>query len=194
RLPLKQWFQLIVLILNAKQGISSMNLMRNIGGSYKTSWYAAMRVRCAMVDSCSVLQNIVEMDESFLGGKHRKHNTQLPADNTAYLSRVSNKRGRGTKKTPIVGIVERNGRIALKVIEKLNSKNLMAMLKDNVKLDNAIVITDANPSYKQFDKLVEHLTINHKKEGFVKGAKHTNTIDGFFSIIKNSIRGQYRVL
>jgi len=194
RLPLTKWFNLIGLMLNAKQGIASANLCRNIGGSYKTAWYAAMRVRCAMVDDCSTLQNIVEMDEGFVGGKPRKGNRK-PPENVAYLSNVTNKRGRGTNKTPIVGIVERQGKIALKVIDKLNSRNLVAMLKQNVKLDNAIVITDASPNYKTFDKLVEHLSINHKKEGFVKkGAVHTNTIDGFFAIIKNSIRGQYIVL
>ena len=191
RYPLKRWFHLITLLLNAKQGISSMNLFRNVGRSYKTVWYAAMRARCAMIDNCSKLQNILEMDESYLGGKPRK---KRPAENVAYLSRVTNKRGRGTKKTPIVGIVERNGKISLKVMEKLRTQNLIAMLRENVKLDNAVVITDANPSYKQFDKLVEHLTIHHKKEGFVKGVRHTNTIDGFFAIVKNSLRGQYRVL
>lgn len=193
RLPLTRWFNLIALILNAKQGISAANLSRNIGGSYKTSWYAAMRVRCAMIDDCSDLQNIVEMDEGFLGGKPKKSNRREP-ENVAYLSNFSYKKRRDSNKTPIVGIVERQGKIALKVIYKLNARNLVAMLKRNVKLDNAIVVTDAKPAYKQFDKLVEHLTINHKKEGYVKGAIHTNTIDGFFAIIKNSIRGQYIVL
>ena len=119
RLPLTKWFNLIALILNAKQGIASANLSRNIGGSYKTAWYAAMRVRCAMIDDCSNLQNIVEMDEGFLGGKPRKKNRR-PPENVAYLSNVTNNRGRGTNKTPIVGIVERQGKIALKVVDKLN--------------------------------------------------------------------------
>ena len=98
RLPLTDWFMLIQLILNAKKGISASQLSRDLGISYKTAWYSAMRVRCGMIDNCIELENIVEMDEAYVGGKPRKPN------NVATLNTISNKRGRGTKKTPIVGI------------------------------------------------------------------------------------------
>ncbi len=189
-LELRDWFKVIFLMINAKQGISAMNLFRNMGGSYKTWWYAAMRVRCAMIDNCIELQNIVEMDEAYLGGKPRKLN---PSSSTPSISSLSTKRGRGTKKTPIVAIVERKGQIVLKVTERLTSQVLVKMLKESVKLNNAIVITDEYPSYKKFDEMVEHLTVNHKK-GFVNGIAHTNTLESFFSILKNSMRGQYIAL
>jgi transposase-like protein len=193
RLPMRKWFTLITLMLNAKQGISAMNLKRNLNTSYKTCWYAAMRVRCAMIDDCTELQNIVEMDEAFLGGKPRKKN-ERPPDNVPSLSTVTNKRGKGTSKTSVAGIVERDGQIVLKVMEKVTTRNLMAMLKRNVNLEKSIVITDAAPAYKAFDKVVEHLTINHKKEGFTRGAVNTSTVDGFWAILKNSLRGQYIAL
>lgn len=184
KFPLPQWFILIALMLNAKKGISSMELMRNLGCAYATAWYCAMRVRCAMVESCLELQNIVEIDETYSGGKPRKPN------NVADISTFENKRGRGTSKAKIVGIVERNGKIILQVVDKINSQVLLSVLKRNANIENTIVVTDELPAYKAFDDLVQHLTINHKKQ-FSKGIVHTNTIEGFWSIVKNSIRGQY---
>lgn len=192
RLSLPKWFQVIALVLNAKKGISAKQIMRDIDVSYKTAWYACMRVRCAMIDNCDELQNIVEMDEAYTGGKPRKFYKQK-GDSRPTISQITNKRGRGTKKTPVVGIVERNGKVVLKVIEKLTGRNLLSMLKENVKTDNAIVMTDNFRSYSKFDKEVEHLVIDHKKE-FSRGIVHINTIEGFWAILKNSIRGQYIAL
>jgi transposase-like protein len=189
RLELPKWFLIIGLMLNAKKGIAAKQLMRDTGVTYKTAWYTAMRVRCGMINTCITLQNIVEMDEAYVGGKPRK---KLPVNKPSLID-VSNKRGRGTRKTPIVGIVERDGDIVLKVIEKLTSRNLISMLKDNVKTDNALLITDEYRAYKPMDKEVEHLVINHKKE-YSRGIVHTNNIEGFWSIVKNSIRGQYIAL
>jgi transposase-like protein len=191
RLELPQWFIIIGLMLNAKKGIAAKQIQRDTGVTYKTAWYTAMRIRCGMIDNCKVLQNIVEMDEAYVGGKPRKKppiSANIPS-----ISNVANKRGRGTRKTPVVGIVERDGDIVLKVIEKLTFRNLFAMLKKNVKTDNAILITDEYTGYKRMDNEIEHLVINHKKE-YSRGAINTNTIEGFWAIVKNSIRGQYIAL
>ncbi len=192
RYPLSDWFLMIGFMLTSKRGISAKQLQRNMGCTYKTAWYTAMRVRSAMIDDCRYsLQNIVEMDEAYVGGKPRRKNKV--ADNDPSISQITNKRGRGTAKTPVVGIVERNGKVVLKVIEKLTSRNLLSMLKENVDVKNAIVVTDEFRSYKAFDKEVEHLVINHQKQ-YSKGVVHTNTIEGFWSIVKNSIKGQYVAL
>lgn len=148
-----------------------------------------MRIRCAMIDDCIELENIVEMDEAYVGGKPRKRTPK----NLPTLSSVTSKRGRGTSKVPIVGIVERKGKVVLKVMEKINGKNLTEMLRDSINKSNTIVITDEYKPYKSFDEFIQHLTIDHSKE-YSKGIVHTNTIEGFWSIIKNSIRGQYIVL
>jgi transposase-like protein len=195
-LPLSKWFMLVGLMLNSKTAISSKELERNIGVTYKTAWYCAMRVRCTMIDHCNIeLTNVVEMDEAYMGGKPRKHyssdNPNLP---TIGEQSIVNKRGRGTRKIPVVGIVERGDNIVLKVIEKLTSRNLIAMLKEYVKLDSSIVVTDEFKSYKSFDDIVQHYTINHSKKQWVKGMMHTNTIEGFWSIVKNSIKGNYRAI
>ncbi|MEQ9099876.1 MAG: IS1595 family transposase [Imperialibacter sp.] len=185
RFPLPKWFQMIGLILNSKKGIAAKELERNVNCSYKTAWYVGMRVRCAMIDDCIELSNIVEMDEAYVGGKKRKVPSNHPS-----ISSVNTKRGRGTSKTPIVGVVERNGNVYLKVVQNLTASSLMKVLKDSVNVNNAIVMTDEFKSYKSFDKLVQHLTINHS-QGYSKGIVHVNTIEGFWSIVKNSIKGNY---
>ncbi|MBI5326158.1 MAG: IS1595 family transposase [Ignavibacteriae bacterium] len=194
KLDLTIWFYMIALMCNAPMGISAKELSRDLGISYKTAWYSAMRVRCAMLDQADLLEGIVEFDETYIGGKPRKPNIIVPI-NSPVLCRVENKRGRGTKKIPVVGAVSRgkSGEVTTKIIEKLTTRNLLAMLKKYVKEDEALVITDEFPSYRAFDKVVEHMTINHK-EAFAKGIIHTNTIEGFWSILKDGIRGSYNAI
>ncbi len=164
--------------------------MRNVGLTYKTAWYSAMRVRCGMIDLKHIeLEGVTEMDEAYIGGKPRKRYSKDPSEPN--LSKVTIKRGRGTKKTPVVGIVARGDKIVLKVIEKLTTRNLLAMLKENVNTDKSLVVTDEFRSYKGFDEVIQHYTIQHSKKEYVRGMLHTNTIEGFWSIIKNSIRGNY---
>ena len=179
-------------MMNAKMGISAAEISRNVGVKYHTAWYACHRIRCAMVDNEIRLEGLVECDETYIGGKPRKH-YKTDSDNIANLSQVTNKRGRGTNKTPIVGAVEKKGQVYLKIIEKLSGKNLLTMLKKVVKTNDSVVITDDFKSYKAFDKTVEHITIKHQ-EGYGHGIKTVNTIEGFWSIIKNGIKGSYRSL
>ena len=194
RLELTKWFTIIELMLNAKQGISAKEIQRNSGVTYKTAWYAAMRIRCAMIDKCNIeLENVVEMDESYVGGKKRKLCPARP-DNTPDLSNITlNKRGRGCDKAKVVGIVERHGNIVLKVMDRLTFRNLLDMLQQYVKTDNATLMTDEFKGYANMDKYVEHFVIEHQKE-YVKGAIHTNTVEGFWSILKNGIKGNQRAV
>jgi len=193
-LPLPIWFQLIALMINSKTGISSCEIARNLGITQKTAWYNAMKVRCAMLDQSEMLTGICEMDEAYLGGSPRRGN-QLP-DNVPSISTVTSiksKRGRGTKKIPVVGIVQRKGHIATKIIGKLTSRNLLAMLRKHVAVDRAVLITDSFSSYNKFDEVLPHLTIEHQ-EAFKKGIIDTNTIESFWSILKNGIKGNYRAV
>jgi transposase-like protein len=189
RLPLPQFFEIMFLMNNAKMGISAAEISRAVGVKYQTAWYACHRIRCCMVNKEIQLEGMIEMDETYVGGKPRKKYDK--DENVANLSRVTNKRGRGTKKTPVVGVVEKKGQVYVKIVEKLTSRNLLTMLKDCVKTDESIVITDDFRSYKKFDDVVEHITIKHS-EGYGKGIKTVNTIEGFWSILKNGIRGSFR--
>lgn len=191
RLPLPKWFAIITLMLNSKSGISAKEIQRNIGGSYKTSYYAAMRVRIGMLIQNTKLNGMIEMDESYFGGKARK--TGKHTDNIPDLASVTNKRGRGTKKVSVAGMVQRKGMVKTKLIEKLTKRNLLFMLKTYAKKDNSILITDGFRSYKELEKYIDRLEINHSKS-FSKGIVHVNTIEGFWSYVKNGIRGSFKAI
>ena len=196
RLPLEKFFMLIALMLNARKGISAMQLSRDVGITVRSSWYAAMRVRCAMVESIRDMKGTIEADEAYIGGKPRHRNKPI-SDSTAYLANVDiqkPKRGRGTSKLKIEGFVERDGRVVTKLLNNLTTQTLLAMLKKHVKLGRSTIMTDEFRSYNKFDEYVTHYTVNHKKKEYVRGNVHTNTVEGYWSLIKNGIKGQYHVL
>ncbi len=106
-LPLQKWFLAVTLMLNAKKGLSALQLSRDIEANKNTAWRISMQIRKAMRQSAqrSLLTGIVEMDETYIGGKPRKGGPP-------------SKPGRGTKKTPVVGAAERGGRVTAKVTKK----------------------------------------------------------------------------
>jgi len=187
RLELPKFFEVMLLMINAKMGVSASEISRNVGIKYQTAWFAAHKIRCAMINNEIRLEGIVEFDEAYLGGKGRKNQANIGGDS------VTTKRGRGTNKTPVVGAVEKKGKVYVKIIEKLTGRNLLAMLKERVKTDDSVVITDEFKSYRKFDDEVEHITIKHS-DGYGKGIKTINTIEGFWSILKNGIKGNYRAV
>jgi transposase-like protein len=152
-----------------------------------------------MIETVNKLDKVVEMDESYIGGKPHKRNMRI-ADNTAAYANVYTKvkRGRGADKIKVVGIVQRgkDGRVYTKMMEELSARNLLAMLKKYVDLDKgkSVIATDEFKSYHQFNKILPHFTVNHSKGEYVRNNVHVNTIEGYWSIIKNGIRGQYHVL
>jgi transposase-like protein len=151
-----------------------------------------MRIRIGMLMPETMLNGMIEMDESYFGGKARKGNKRIP-DNDPSLSTNTVKRGRGTNKISVVGMVERKGNVKTKVIEKLTKRNLLAMLKSSAKKENSILITDGFKSYIELGKHIDRLVINHSKE-YSRGIVHVNTIEGFWSYIKNAIKGSYKAV
>lgn len=191
-LELPIWFQIIALMLNAKSGMAANEIKRHMGITYKTAYYAAMRVRIGMLEECTCLNGIIEMDESYFGGKRRKKNTSKEG-NYPDLSSVTLKRGRGTNKVSVAGMVQRKGKVKTKVIEKLSKRNLLAMLKTYAKKENSILVTDGFRSYNELEKYIDRLQINHSK-AFSRGIVHVNTIEGFWSYVKNGIKGSYKAI
>lgn len=189
RLPLQKWFLAIALILNAKKGISSRQLARDIEVHKNTAWSMQMRIRKAMVDTPSLLTGIVEMDETYVGGKPRKRNNNKDDDNF-----TPPKRGRGTKKTPVVGMVERGGNVVAQKQKELKFKDLKKVAKKSIDFENTVLMTDDYKGYIPFKSLINHQTVNHSQKQYVDGNKHTNTIEGFWSLLKRGITGQYHHL
>lgn len=191
-LELPVWFQIIALMLNAKSGMAANEIKRHMGITYKTAYYTAMRIRIGMLEDCTCLNGIIEMDESYFGGKHRKNNRKTD-DNTPDLASVELKRGRGTNKISVVGMVQRKGKVKTKLIEKLNKRNLLAMLKTYASKENSLLITDGFKSYDELEKYIDRLKINHSK-GFSSGIVYVNTIENFWSGVKNGIRGSFKAI
>ena len=181
KIPLQKWFLAISLILNAKKSLSSHQLARDLDLNQKTAWYLAMRVRAAMVESGDLLTGIVEADEAYVGGKPRKPNKREDDK--------PNKRGRGTSKLPIIGAAERGGRVVAKPSMKVDVKALTSFL--NATVDNAaLLITDAWAGYRDMRHHMRHVTVDHSTY-YVDGLAHTNTIEGFWSLLKRAWYGSH---
>lgn len=181
KIPLQKWFLGIAIILNAKKSVSSYQLSRDLDLNQKSAWYMGMRIREAMVDDGDLLSGIVEADEAYIGGKPRKANRR-DDDKPA-------KRGRGTDKLPIVGVVERGGRVVAEPSPKVNAASLSAFLTRNIDR-GSLLITDAFAAYRRMGEIVRHAVIDHSVQ-YVDGLVHTNTIEGFWSLLKRAWYGTH---
>ena len=188
RLPLQKWFLAIALILNAKKGISSRQMARDLDLPVKTAWSINHRIRKAMKQDSGLLSGIVEMDETYIGGKPRKEVKKKDKDDND----KGNPRGRATKKECVVGMIERGGRVRAKNVEKgtLKAKDLKELVRSGVDLGNTTLITDEYRGYMTMRRIISHLQINHS-EAYANGAIHTNSIESFWAILKRGIIGQF---
>ena len=184
-LPLQKWFVAISLILNAKKGISARQLGRDLEVNKNTAWYMGMRIRNAMFEQGELLRGIVEMDETYIGGKPRKGNGPARAGE-------QRPRGRAADKPPVAGIVERGGRIVAMPVDKkkLRYKSLAKLVRGRVDTNDAVLIADEYQGYVRSKSFMPHRTINHKFS-YANGEIHTNTIEGFWGLLKRGIMGQY---
>src|ERR1035437_3761798 len=194
KLKLPDWMLITTLVLNAPSGISASMLSRQTGVPLKTCWLTAMKLRCAMITKKTELHGLLQMDESYFGANPDNKISNKTPNNVPVLSAagVTLDRGRGTKKTAVVGIVEAGGNVKTKIIDKLTARNLMAMLNRYVQTDESVLITDGFRSYAKMDEAIEHITIKHKDKK--KGGLNTNTIEGYWGLIKEGIRGSYKSL
>lgn len=187
-LPLQKWFLALSLILNARKGISARQLARDLEINKNTAWYLSMRIRKAMIESSQrdLLHGLVEMDEAYIGGKPRK---KPPKDGEKPKPA---KRGRGTSKTPVVAMRERDGRVKAQVVQsrKLKAKTLASLVRANVDIGNATLITDEYKGYIGISKFMPHEVVDHQV-WYVDGNWHTNGVESFWALLKRDIIGQY---
>lgn len=190
-MPLNKWFWLIALMLNAKKGLSAYQAARDLGINRPTAWSMMHRIRKAMAtDQMDLLKGIVEMDECYIGGKPRKQVKKH--DDSDDEQPPQNKRGRGTKKTPVVGMVERDGNVKTQEFNgiKLTAKNLMELVRKSVDTENSTLMTDEYKGYHKMKNIIDHKAVFHAYE-YVNGNIHTNTIESFWAILKRGIVGQF---
>ena len=123
KVPLQKWFLAISLMVNAKKSLSSCQLGRDINTPHQTAWYMQQRIRTAMAsEERRLLKGIVEVDETYIGGKPSKRGRRDDDDNPP-------KRGRGTKKTAVIGAVARGGKVVARVARDLSGKGVVRFIK-----------------------------------------------------------------
>ncbi len=152
RIPLQKWFLAISILLNAKKSVSSYQLSRDLRINQRSAYRMGMQIRKGMVDDSDFLNGIVEADETYIGGKPRKsdRNDDDPP-----------KRGRGTKKQPVIGALARGGNVVARPSNKVMGKTLKAFLGRFVDSDDAVLMTDENSGYRRMNEWIPHFTINH---------------------------------
>lgn len=171
--PLKVWFYAIFLFSKSKNGVSAMELQRQLGVTYKTAWRMAKQIRSLFdTDGDGMLDGEVEMDETYIGGRRKM---KRKFDN----------------KTPVVGAVERNGGIVVKATQDASSTTLQRLLRTHVEIGTTLYTDDWRGYYRANDLGYKHSSVNHSAREYVTGRVHTNTIEGFWSQLKRSLHGTY---
>ncbi|MCK4721754.1 MAG: IS1595 family transposase [Dehalococcoidia bacterium] len=175
--PLTTWFDAMLWMATTRSGHSAKELQRITGVTYKTAWRMFKQIRTLFGEDTIPLNGQVEVDESYFGGVRR------------------GKRGRGAEgKTAVIGIVQRQGRVAASVVSNVKSSTVMSLIRRNV-ARAAIVYTDEFHSY---DRVVmagyRHKRVQHSAKVYVNGDAHTNSIEGFWSLAKRGISGVYHAV
>lgn len=186
KIPLPKWFMAIFLMGDAKKSISSCQLARHLDLTQPSAWSMMHKIRAEMGrKGKTLLKGIIEADETYLGGKPRRRkddegNMPPPA-----------KRGRGTAKTAVIGAIERGGQVIARVATDLSKKGVLGFIKDVIKPDQSVLMTDEFKAYEGADEIVPHSTVKHGEKEYVKGIAHTNTIEGFWSMLKRAFHGTH---
>jgi transposase-like protein len=183
-IPLQKWFAAVWLITSHKKGISSLQLHRDLGITQKSAWFLLQRIRFAMrTRSFNMpLTEIVELDETYVGGKNKNRHAS---------KKVFSGQGRSRRdKTPVFGLVERNGRLVAMRVRNTKKATLMPIIDRNVTKD-ARIMSDHYNAYHSLSSVYEHEMVKHSSGEYVVGECHTNTIEGFWSLLKRGIIGIY---
>ncbi|MFI4869519.1 MAG: IS1595 family transposase [Steroidobacterales bacterium] len=178
RTPLQSWFYAIYLFTTSRHGVPAKELQRQLGVTYKTAWRMGHEIRKFMgvVDGDDGLSGTVEIDEAYVGG------------NTHKVGRPS----ADSKKTAVFGMVERGGDLMTAVVPNVKMETLVPIIEQNIE-KGSLINSDEYMGYRTVRKLgYRHETVRHRNHQYVRGNTHTNTIEGFWSHFKCSMKGTHR--
>jgi transposase-like protein len=178
RIELRHWCFGFWRASTSKKGVSALEIHRQTGLSYKSSLFMLHRIRFAMAPADSnPLTGIVEVDETYIGGKPRNPGEE---------------REKWSSKVPVMAMIERGGRVRPKVIADVTAKTLQFAIRENVDRRSRIM-TDEHASYSGIGRFYDggHETVNHSEREYARGDVTTNTVEGFFSVLKRGINGIY---
>jgi transposase len=185
------WFYAMWIMTSTRCGVSAKQLERELGVTYKTAWrmFNLIRNRLMTQDYQGPLSGQVEADETWIGGKMRQSETnrakrEAAATGSAVVGQYVKKR------QSVFGMVERGGRVRAVHVGSRYGYTLRNNIREHV-LPSSLVYTDEYPGYDGIERKYTHLRIKHSEKVYVSGDVHTQTIEGFFSLVKNGLRGVY---
>src|SRR5580658_7519725 len=172
--PLRDWFKVVHLMTTSKKGISALQIQRQLGfGSYGTAHSMCHKIRAAMIQPEEKLGGIVEVDETYVGGKDQWRHWDKKSGKTG---------GEATGKTPVIGTVQRKGNVIARVLDHVTAKAAHDFVREVVSDKVSLLATDNWTGYEKLDGEYPRGSVDHSKRQYVVGAVHTNTIEGFWSI------------
>ena len=180
KVGLRKWLMAVWLLTSHKKGVASTTLARDIGVTQKTAWFMLHRLRHAATTKSfnRPLENEVEADETYVGGKAtNKH-----------AKKRTGKRGTADK-TAVAGALERNGEVVARVVAGTDTKTLQAFVRSAVSTKATLLATDEHAAYKGLGSDYPHEFVQHSKGQYVSGRVHTNSLEGFWSLLKRQIVG-----
>jgi transposase-like protein len=185
KVPLNKWLLASFLMASSKKGVSAHQIHRTLGVTYKTAWFMCHRLRAGMAETNPAPMGgegkTVEADETVIGGKER--NKRLSKRNPKNIGAVG--------KQVAFTLVERNGRARSFHVANVTGKTLGPIMFKNVSRKSALMTDDAGQYRPIGNEFASHETVNHGIEEYVRGSAHSNTVEGFFSILKRGVIGTY---
>ena len=182
-IPLHKWLMAIHLLCASKKGMSAHQLHRMLGIAYKSAWFMAHRIRYAMEQEPlkTKLTGVVEADETFIGGKPRAGQIRSKSDARRWADR----------KAPVVSLVQRDGDVRSFHVERVTEANLRKVLTENVEPE-ARLMTDGRGAYRSIGRqFPSHEKVDHSLGEYVRGDVTTNTVEGYFGLLKRGLNGTY---
>jgi transposase-like protein len=181
--PLRDWFKVVHLMTTSKKGISALQIQRQLGfGSYGTAHSMCHKIRAAMIEPQKKLGGIVEVDETYVGGKdYNRH----------WDKKSGGRGGAATGKTPVIGAVQRKGNVIARVLKSVTAEAATGFVREVVSNRVSLLATDAWSGYDKLNTEYPLRSVDHHKGQYVVGAIHTNTIEGFWSIFKRGVIGTF---
>jgi len=181
--PVQDWIYAIYSVLTARKGVSAMQLSKELGVQYRTAWHMLHRIREACGNGDFTLANVVEVDETYVGGK----------EGNKHASKKLNA-GRGAVgKTPVAGVRERGGKVKAQPVEGTDAATLVPFVEETVEAGSTVYTDDA-AAYGALPTILNqyvHEAVAHGKGEYVRGEAHTNGIESVWAVLKRSINGTW---